>query len=225
MILKRISIACLGISTLFSCSNDSKSIDCEPKFVAAGEIETEEIQIEDEVKSSFRDWTDEGGGWLDLPLDTAQLIADMNLVDKGNRIDLIGTDSEKSLLSKKIDTFEMYRVTYGCVCPDWNVLDCDNTSDNGYSGPCQYYMEPAHKSLEINIPYDQLNSNVRFIGKKYLKDGDYGESSHAGQRFKYYSFEFIKPYLVYGPRKNDTLFRNNRMDTTLQTISTYLTVD
>lgn len=215
------------MSTLFSCSEDSKPIQTELTQDAVKKIDTVEVQ-EEEEKSSFKDWTDESGAWLNSPLDTAQLLANMNLVDKVNRVDLMKTDPEKSLLSEKIDTFEMYRVTYGCVCADWNVINCDNTSEDSYSGPCQYYMEPAHKNLEIKIPYDQLNSHVRFIGKKYLKnaeDGDYGESSHAGQRFKYYSFEFIKPYMVFGPRKNDTVFQNNGRDTILQTFSTYLTVD
>jgi hypothetical protein len=219
----KIYIACLVLSTLFSCADDSKPAEHTPNLNAIEESESLEKE-----ELHFKDWTEEDGIWLASPLDTAQLIADMNLVDKVDRTDLIKNDPEKSLLSEKIDTFIMYRVTYGCICPDWNVINCDNTSDNSYSGPCQYYMEPAHKDLEINIPYDQLNSNVRFIGKKYLKDAedrDHGEGSHGGQEFKYYSFEFIRPYIVYGPMYNDTVIRENGVDTVLETLTSYLTVN
>ncbi|MDG1915526.1 MAG: hypothetical protein P8I55_13175 [Crocinitomix sp.] len=222
---------CLVISTLFSCSDDSNSEEVGQERTIIEEViegeEVEEDEKDDLFSSHLRDFRD-GDYTLEFSLDTLQILAEMNLLDKVDRTDLMNTDSEKPLLSEKIDTFEMYSVTYGCICPNWNVVDCDNSGGDGYSGPCQYYIEPAHEDLEITIPYDQLNSHVRFIGKKYLKDAedsDHGEGSHGGQEFKYYSFEFIRPYMVYGPLYNDTIFSENGVDTILETLPTYLTVD
>ncbi|NOQ74756.1 MAG: hypothetical protein GQ574_22270 [Crocinitomix sp.] len=212
----KIIIACLVISTLFSCSGTSD------ENRAINPIETDSIT----ERKNFKDWTDESGTWLDLPLDTLQLIADMDLIDQVNRTDLIQNDPDSIILNTQLDTFIMRDIFAACTCPNWEIITCPDSLQNpSFGGPCKFYIEAAHADLEIRVPYVGTELNVRFIGKKYLKpvkDGEKGEASIGGNIFKYYSFEFIRPYHIYGPSYNDTLVNNN--DTTLQTLSSHLTV-
>lgn len=143
-----------------------------------------EITLELESETLI-DWT-EGDYHLNFPLDTAQLIADMNLIDFVDRTDLIENDEEIHLLSDTLDNLLMSYIAYACVCPNWYTYGYEENFTSQFGGPCQYYIEPAHKDLEITVPFLNFDHTVRFIGKKYLKlakDEDYGEASHGGTVF------------------------------------------
>lgn len=216
MIYRHLIHFIIAIFIVVSCKNEH-SDDPFDEVIENSESESD--------SETLIDWRD-GDYRLDFPLDTLALIEEMNLIDHIDRTDLIASDPDSLLLSQKIDTLVMYHVTYGCICPDWYVTGCNDSLKTNFSGPCQFYMEPADDSLIITVPFHGANHAVRYIGKRILKDaedGDYGEASHGGQRFKYYSFEFIRPYTIYGPLYNDTVFKDNG-DTCLQTFRTHLLV-
>lgn len=145
--------------------------------------------------------------YLTVPFDTAEVIANLNIVDYMNRLDLIESDTTSGLYDK-VDTiicyYNMYPIAFGNN-PVWQEIEYKNCTDYTPNYPLhQYYITPVTDELSINknIHFTNYSSSVMFIGRKYktaYKEGEVGKDSWAGERFKYYYFELIIPYHVYGP--------------------------
>lgn len=153
-------------------------------------------------------------------IDTAQVIADMNIRKKIFTQELFDTDSAKGL-QQQIDTIELMYIAFACDCPRWVVAAEYNRIDSLNNGKHRdptdnfvefndaefsYYLEPADKKLTLP-DYVEVNGNrIRFTGRKYLKSGypanaDFMDPNPTkGNVFRYYGYEIIKPFKVWGPQ-------------------------
>ncbi|MPM49773.1 hypothetical protein SDC9_96504 [bioreactor metagenome] len=96
-------------------------------------------------------------------IDTAQVIADMNIRKKIFTQELFDTDSAKGL-QQQIDTIELMYIAFACDCPHWVVAAEYNRIDSLNNGKHRdptdnfvefndaefsYYLEPADKKLTL----------------------------------------------------------------------------
>ncbi|HPB02382.1 MAG TPA: hypothetical protein PLZ67_05455 [Bacteroidales bacterium] len=130
-------------------------------------------------------------------------------------------DDSKTGLQNRIDTIELMYILFACDCPHWvvaseyNRVDSLNygnkkiPSDNYFefnNATYSYYIEPACK--ELMLPdYVFVNGNIiRFSGRSYIKSGYPADSDFMdpnppkGKVFRYYGYEILKPYKVWGPK-------------------------
>lgn len=152
------------------------------------------------------------------PIDTAEVLSELNVVEKQNNKALIHEEIEG--LNDKIDTIELMYVSYACDCPNWvNPVEYQKAEDLKDRSDLQsdsallvfnqkefaYYIEPADEDLKINRKATYNRNIVRFTGRSYKEPGypDKVEFTDPnppkGKVFRYYSFEILKPYKVWGP--------------------------
>lgn len=153
------------------------------------------------------------------PIDTAKILLELNIVEKQNNQALIYQQIKG--LNNKIDTLELMYVSYACDCPNWvdpveyekaealrgrSKIESDSDMLMFIQKNYAYYIEPADEDLKINWKATYNRNMVRFIGRSYNESGypDKAEfidpNPPKGKVFRYYSFEILKPYKVWGPR-------------------------
>lgn len=159
-------------------------------------------------------------------IDTAKALEEMQIVEKQKNLYLMENDLTLGL-KKGPKTIDLMYIPYSCDCPSWvfpeeyeKVDEHNNKFERVLTEKefehfdvleFAYYIEPA--SIEIEIPcYLKVNRNViRLIGREYNEIG-YPENfqspdPHApkGKVFRYYGYEIIKPYRVWGPKVFDSV--------------------
>lgn len=159
---------------------------------------------------------------LHSPLDTMQIIKEANLTEVLSDETLMLSDSD-ILLYPHLDTILLEYIAFACLCPYWveprayqKAQENKNTfKQSKYS----YYLEAATGSLEINWRQCFTGNTVRFIGRhsKEIRPADLELDGYtAGKVFKYYSYQIIKPYKIWGPKiplepnhdENDSLWQS-----------------
>ena len=158
--------------------------------------------------------------YLLVPLDTAHLLDSLNYPSSFEMLAQIELDTRKGL-SDTIDTLELMWVAYACECQDWvepmpfTAFHSDSLLKERASlgrhmefdlDTYGYYIEPADSALVIDWHTIVNHNRVRFIGRLYHEKG-YPENEvfmHGdvpkGKVFRYYSYELLKPYRIWGPR-------------------------
>lgn len=151
-------------------------------------------------------------------LDTNKAIAELNIREKLAELDSI--NEKISLLSEHIDTLELTYYFGFCDCQRWVIssihdqallkhTDLDELDPRGQIefnlDKHGYYIEPASKELELNWRIQINGTKVRFIGREYLSKGLPKDEKFTvpnpppGKVFRYYSYEIIRPYKIWGP--------------------------
>lgn len=153
-------------------------------------------------------------------IDTTKIISQLAIKESASRFDL--SNEKIDNLSNRIDTLELSYYFGFCDCQRWIVSkiydkasgeDADlneldprsqvefNLDEHGY------YIESAHKELEIDWRTAVNGTTIRFIGREY-KDKRLPENDEftvpdppKGKVFRYYSYQILRPYQIWGPRK------------------------
>ncbi len=154
--------------------------------------------------------------YLIPPFDTAQIIAGLHIIEKDYRSDLVANE-KRADLNEDTDTLELTYIAYACDCQHW-VDSREYKRVSEHNRNCKssreykevnldthgYYLEPADSSLEIKWNAVVNNNRYRFIGRLHKQKGlPEGETFQdpdppKGKVFRYYGFEILKPYLVWG---------------------------
>lgn len=151
--------------------------------------------------------------------DTIQVISSLNLVEKQHDFEKINAKIDN--LSETIDTLILTYYFGFCDCQRWVISNIHEQASNEIGdideldprGQVQfnldqhgYYIDAASPSVSIDWRYEVNGTKVKFIGRSY-KDkrlpNDWiftVEHPPKGNVFKYYGYEVIKPYKVWGPR-------------------------
>jgi hypothetical protein len=150
--------------------------------------------------------------------DTAKVISQLAIKERVSRLDLVDKDIMPPQMP--IDTLELTYYFAFCDCQRWILADIhnkaktqnDNVDELDARGQLQfnldehgYYIEAADSSLELDWRVGVNGTTVRFIGKEYMdkrlpKNGDFTvPNPPKGKVFRYYSYEIIRPYSVWGP--------------------------
>ncbi|MEM6723197.1 MAG: hypothetical protein AAF598_04110 [Bacteroidota bacterium] len=167
------------------------------------------------------------GPVLGSELDTAKAISDMQLVEQLDKTQLIAKDTRKGL-SDKIDTLDLTYHFGFCDCQRWIKSDIyqrvkQDYPDLGNFDPRGriefnltehgFYIEPAHRDLTID--FAQFNGNqIRLIGREYEamglpRPGRFTvPNPPEGRVFRYYAYEVIRPFTVWGPKVIDTIYED-----------------
>lgn len=151
-----------------------------------------------------------GTEYLDIPFDTNSVIASLIFNDSGSIINSTFRNN-RSDLKMKTDTIDLIFMAYACDCPDW--LNFNDYKKNNYSNTNLhgYYIEAADKKLIIDERLFVSGNIVRFIGREY-KELCYPDNANfidpnppKGRVFRYYSFKFLRPFVVWGPKIFDSV--------------------
>jgi hypothetical protein len=147
--------------------------------------------------------------------DTTAFIQSWKMNEKQMRGDLFTADTTCNQLG--LDTFELtYRP---CECPDWIdmnkvALDCKECSD--------FYVDPADPSLVFPDAFLVHGNTVRFFGVRIPEMGlpvhrEFENSNPPKWTvIKYYGYEVVRPYRVWGPRPRFYDQLNDSIDTPLE---------
>jgi hypothetical protein len=150
--------------------------------------------------------------------DTAKVISQLAIKERVSRLDLVDKDIMPPQMP--IDTLELTYYFAFCDCQQWILADIhnkaktqnDNVDELDARGQLQfnldehgYYIEAADSSLELDWRVGVNGTTVRFIGKEYMdkrlpQNGGFTvPDPPKGKVFRYYSYEIIRPYNVWGP--------------------------
>jgi hypothetical protein len=157
-------------------------------------------------------------------IDTNKVIAQLGIIESNARLDL--ANEKIHHLSDKLDTLEFTYYFGFCDCQRWIVSeihdqaatenpDLDELDPRGQVefdlDEHGYYIEPASKDLEMNSRIEVNGTRVRLIGREYI-DKKLPESGGftvpnppKGKVFRYYSFQIIRPYDIWGPPKFESV--------------------
>lgn len=154
------------------------------------------------------------------PFDTAQVLSDLEIIENAARFDLI--DEELKHLSSQIDTIDLTYFFGFCDCQRWIRSDIYNNALNNGMRPDKndsrgqvafnidkhgYYIEAASDDLTINWRAEVNGTRIRLIGREYTvkrlpENGGFTvPDPPKGKVFRYYSYEILRPYKVWGPHK------------------------
>lgn len=153
-------------------------------------------------------------------IDTLKVIAKLAIRESASRLDL---SSEKlNNLSDHLDTLELTYYFGFCDCQRWIVSsiyslakdDHPHVNESDPRGQIQfnlyehgYYIEAASKELKINWRTQINGTKIKLIGREYKniglpKDGEFTvPDPPKGKVFRYYSYQFLRPYQIWGPHK------------------------
>jgi hypothetical protein len=152
--------------------------------------------------------------------DTAKIISQLAIKESNSRIDLSNEKLEN--LSDRLDTLELTYYFGFCDCQRWIIskihnkildehADLDKQDARGQIefdlDKHGYYIEAANKELAINWRTEVNGTTIRFIGREYNdkrlpKDGEFTvPDPPKGNVFRYYSYQIIRPYQLWGPFK------------------------
>ena len=141
---------------------------------------------------------------LYLPFDTTKVFEMMDITLQLNKVKELGNEQVEGL-SEDWDTLELTYHMFACDCPNWMIQEeyakqefPDLYHPQGYA----FYIQPADKSLKLDERL-YFQSTVRFIGKRYkepqLPDEYIDPGPPAGNKFRYYAYEILKPSIFMGP--------------------------
>lgn len=160
--------------------------------------------------------TPSAAAYLIPPIDTARILATLHIPEKIYRPDLAAAESREDLFPK-MDTLELTYMAYACDCQQW-VDSREYHRISEHNRRCKsstaylelntdthgYYIEPADSSLQLKWNMEVSNNKLRFIGRLHQQKGfPEGETFQdpnppKGKVFRYYGFEILKPYHIWG---------------------------
>lgn len=150
--------------------------------------------------------------------DTASIISALGIKERASRLDLLSENIIPA--NKKLDTLELTYYFSFCDCQEWipatihkkmlaQHKDLDKLDPRGQIkfnlDEDGYYIEEADSSLEIDYRTGVNGTTIRFIGKEYMgkrlpkNKGFTVPNPPVGRVFRYYSYEIIRPYFIWGP--------------------------
>lgn len=153
-------------------------------------------------------------------IDTAKVISQLAIKESGSRIDLSNEKLEN--LSDNLDTLELTYYFGFCDCQRWIVSEIHNKALvehpdlDGFDPRGQiefnidkhgYYIEAVNGDLEIDPRTEVNGTTVRFIGRAYKdkrlpRNGGFTvPNPPEGKVFRYYSYQILRPYKIWGPEK------------------------
>lgn len=153
-------------------------------------------------------------------IDTANLISQLKIMECASNLQL--SNEKIDNLSDQLDTLELTYYFGFCDCQRWikseihrKALQEDSEIDLNDSREQVefnldnhgYYIEAANKELTINWRTGVNGTTIRFIGREYIdkrlpKDGAFTiPDPPKGKVFRYYSYQILHPYQVWGPHK------------------------
>jgi hypothetical protein len=153
-------------------------------------------------------------------IDTAKIISQLAIKESASRLDL--SNEKIDNLSDRIDTLELTYYFGFCDCQRWIVSKIHNRALGEHTnldkldprGQTEfnlnqhgYYIESANKELEIDWRTEVNGTTIRFIGREYKDkrlpdDGAFTvPDPPKGKVFRYYSYQILRPYQIWGPRK------------------------
>jgi hypothetical protein len=152
--------------------------------------------------------------------DTAKVIVQLAIKESAARLDLLL--EKRNMLPEQTDILELTYYFAFCDCQHWILADIHNKAKTQNTnldvldarGQVQfnldehgYYIEPAAKDLEIDERVFVNGTTIRFIGREYPakrlpENGAFTvPNPPKGKVFRYYSYEILHPYYVWGPAK------------------------
>ena len=152
--------------------------------------------------------------------DTAQVIAQLAILERAARLDLL--TEKQNQLPPKPDTLELTYYFNFCDCQHWVLTDIHKKAQTQHAdldeldarGQVEfnldehgYYIEPAASELEIDDRVFVNGTTIRFIGREYPakrlpENGAFTvPNPPPGKVLRYYSYEILRPYYVWGPAK------------------------
>jgi hypothetical protein len=153
---------------------------------------------------------------LEEPFDTLEVISNMEIVESFSQIASKNETIEG--LKTEIDTLELTYYFGFCDCQSWVISEIHDRANNEHSnlddldprGQVQFnldqhgfYLEPASNELEMDWRTQVNGTHIRVIGREYEEKGLAGAFTvpdpPKGRVFRYYSYEIIRPYYVWGP--------------------------
>lgn len=165
--------------------------------------------------------TPQNSTWLIIgDIDTIKVIAQLNIKESVSRLNLV--EETIKHLSDKVDTLELTYYFGFCDCQRWidyethekALKEHPNLDEPDPRGQIQFnldkygfYVEPATDELEVDWRTEVNGTTVRFIGREYdekrLPEGNpfTVPDPPKGRVFRYYSYQVLKPYHVWGPNK------------------------
>lgn len=153
-------------------------------------------------------------------IDTAKIISQLAIKESASRLDLLNEQVDN--LPVRVDTLELTYYFGFCDCQRWIVSEIYKQALGGDSNLDEldprghiefnldkhgYYIEAVNKELEIDWRTEVNGTTIRFIGREYLdkrlpKDGGFTiPDPPVGKVFRYYSYQILRPYQVWGPDK------------------------
>lgn len=153
-------------------------------------------------------------------IDTAKIISQLAIKESASRLDL--SNEKINDLSDRIDTLELTYYFGFCDCQRWIVSEIHNKALGEHPdldeldprGQIEfnldkhgYYIEAASKDLEIDWRTEINGTTIRFIGREYNdkrlpEDGGFTvPDPPKGKVFRYYSYQILRPYQIWGPHK------------------------
>lgn len=173
-----------------------------------------------ENKSELKETKQNDNSLIVGDFDTAKIISQLAIKESGSRLDL--SNEKLDNLSSRLDTLELTYYFGNCDCQRWinseihtNALsdhsDLDELDPRGQIefnlDKHGYYIEAATKELTIDWRTHVNGTTIRFIGREYKdkrlpKDGGFTvPNPPMGKVFRYYSYQLLRPYKVWGPEK------------------------
>ena len=155
-------------------------------------------------------------------IDTANVISQLDIKESASFMDF---SSEKiHNLSDYMDTLELIYYFGFCDCQSWIVSEIhsralsehQNLDEHDPRGQVEfnldkhgYYIEAANKEIKIDwrTGVNGSRTTIRFIGREYKdrrlpEDGEFTvPDPPKGRVFRYYSYEILRPYKIWGPHK------------------------
>lgn len=153
-------------------------------------------------------------------IDTLKIISKLNIKERASRLDLINEKVDS--LSDRVDTLDLTYYFGFCDCQRWidakihqkalgEHADLDELDPRGQVefnlDKHGYYIEAAANGLTIDGRAEVNGTTIRFIGREYIdkrlpQDGEFTvPDPPKGKVFRYYSYEILRPYQVWGPNK------------------------
>lgn len=153
-------------------------------------------------------------------VDTTKIISQLAIKESGSRLDL--SNEKIDNLADNLDTLELTYYFGFCDCQRWIIseiynraltenADLEELDPRGQTefniAKHGYYIEPANKELEIDWRTEVNGTTIRFIGREYMdkrlpKDGGFAvPDPPIGKVFRYYSYQILRPYQIWGPHK------------------------
>ncbi|MEM6724170.1 MAG: hypothetical protein AAF598_09035 [Bacteroidota bacterium] len=162
------------------------------------------------------------------PVDSAAIIEALNIQDS-KRVPIGIWEEDLDHLEEELDTIVLFYAAYACDCPQWidvnwkaNRVDpmvqkvYDTFTLRHDSAHMANYYEPYYDGFYLErvrwkykIPSELMvpGNKFRFIGRRYNKLSHpwhyepMGNTDYPSARvFRYYSFEAVKPYPIWGPQ-------------------------
>lgn len=133
--------------------------------------------------------------------DTIDFISKVNLIEK--KSDFSKKNEIIWGLSSKLDTLELTYYFGLCECPQWFDFQ-ENPNNNSYLEKQSFYIEPASNNVKLPYYFEINGTTIRFIGRQFKgvrlpkKYNFTTPAPYFGKTFRYYSYEILHPYSVWG---------------------------